>query len=454
MRLGVLVRCLLAAAALADPALARSDNPTGTLEFDAEKPNDHHDPTPDAAQKHESPRLRKQASSFSPNQGVKAGPAPDAWEYEKRYFLRLPAVEAAWHKTVKYTKFERGDDIVKSVDDVKRGHVPGLNGITFGEVFRVFEQGGCPIWLQGGVVRDILAGDRPKDVDVAPLCEMDQVRQIISRARWQSSLPEPESPSTHWEVGDKSDPRCLEGFSLEVYFTDISKADTSVSMLLWSVGQDRLIDPSGNGKDDAERKLLRPALPAGRGSWMDWYTGGNRRLLRYWRMRMRPHWWPFDECFRAFMLSRLLAQDLERSKTPELTHFVHESLAKHGEDKVAWVKKLRRSLTVEATRVAKAKEICPWQPGRQAALDVDQVVRSVFSVLVDTCSLSGIQDVLLRDVFHDEKEVPRGGPVLMWLHMFGPEWQGPRAGKTPPEALRLFMVGDNCRAISEALSTG
>jgi len=82
------------------------------------------------------------------------------------YFMKQPAVQQVWRHMVKVYN-TKGTDLVDKVDTIKDGLVPGLNGVSFGTVFAALQKGGCPMWMIGGTVRDLLSGRTPNDVDCA-----------------------------------------------------------------------------------------------------------------------------------------------------------------------------------------------------------------------------------------------------------------------------------------------
>merc|ERR1719473_2493092 len=139
--------------------------------------------------------------------------------------------------------------------------VPGLS-VSFGTVFEKFAAGGCPVWLVGGTVRDLLAGQKPNDVDTAILCDTRVVKRICTEQGWQHSPPDHVSDA-YFSVGiaHGDNEEYLEGFSIDLIMKDPFTPETSANMLFWSVKHNFVVDPSGLGVYDAMTLTLRPAAP-------------------------------------------------------------------------------------------------------------------------------------------------------------------------------------------------
>lgn len=63
------------------------------------------------------------------------------------------------------TKVYSSADVTAVVNTLKAEKVPGLPA-TFEQVFSVFQNAGCLLYIHGGCVRDFLIGLSPKDIDI------------------------------------------------------------------------------------------------------------------------------------------------------------------------------------------------------------------------------------------------------------------------------------------------
>jgi len=165
-------------------------------------------------------------------------------------------------------------------------------------------------------VRDLLSDRQPNDVDCAALCDSNLLRSIANQNGWKNDG----GSAQYFSIGEAhgENEEYLEGFSLDLVFTDPFTPEWSVNMLLWSLTYDYVIDPSGYGVNDAEDQVLRPGAPekdfvmenSQWGVWRQWVlksfsTPSMQRHVRYIKMRARG-WQPASECVRHFMANQLV----------------------------------------------------------------------------------------------------------------------------------------------------
>lgn len=194
--------------------------------------------------------------------------------------------------------------------------------VTYGMMFSRFSNK-CPLWIVGGTVRDLLAGQEPNDVDVVALCTAKILCDELKLEPFQPSYCNEKGKWFNMGHMDKVEPgKFFEGMTLGLLFDDPFTAEYSASSLMWSVSHSILIDPTHNGVNDARNKMLRPASPSKMPNshtvshqwtlWTAWIKGDLKaesfdRLCRYLKMLVRG-WKPFDDNFGAFMVVQIVIQ--------------------------------------------------------------------------------------------------------------------------------------------------
>jgi len=161
---------------------------------------------------------------------------------------------------------------------------------------------------------------------IAPLCDSNLIRQIANANGWKNDG----GNAQYFAIGDAhgDDPNYLEGFSIDLVFSDPFTPEWSVNMLMWSLTYNYVIDPSGHGAEDAQNQLLRPGAPPDQyvtentqwGAWRQWILKSfasptMQRHVRYVKMRARG-WQPANECVRFFMANQLLVAAHTENSVP------------------------------------------------------------------------------------------------------------------------------------------
>jgi len=125
------------------------------------------------------------------------------WQKEIGFFLSQKAVQEVWQFFYKVFDFSDLPEAGKITELLKRS-VPGLESRwTFGHVFNELQKAGCPIWLVGGTVRDIIGGSSPNDVDCAALCDTSRIAQVARRWSWKHEAPK---PGQYFSIGNAHGP--------------------------------------------------------------------------------------------------------------------------------------------------------------------------------------------------------------------------------------------------------
>lgn len=252
-------------------------------------------------------------------QELKAYPSANS-KLELAKWQQQAAVKQVWQKTAHVYDYSPSEQF-GAVQEMLGKIVPGLT-VSFKEIFDAFGAAGCPVWLIGGTVRDLLAKSKPNDVDTAILCDSRVVKRVCTQKGWMHS-PEDHVTDPYFSVGiaHGENEEYLEGFAIDLVMKDPFTPETTVNMLFWSVKESFVLDPSNFGVSDAANKVLRPAAPPKElvahgttwSTWRQWILGSfsgpqHMRHNRYLKMRMRG-WTPVrdtltqpaESCFQFFM---------------------------------------------------------------------------------------------------------------------------------------------------------
>lgn len=114
---------------------------------------------------------------------------------------------------------------------------------------------GIPVWLVGGAVRDMVAGEAPRDFDFFAEAEGETLRRLLPRGasvggRVPTLVLPREKGKAPLQISDGSGG----------LHADLSRRDFSVNAMAWRVGPDGLkgeiVDPF-HGREDLRNRLLR-----------------------------------------------------------------------------------------------------------------------------------------------------------------------------------------------------
>merc|ERR1719277_2638207 len=100
--------------------------------------------------------------------------------------------------------------------------VPGLGGVTFKKVFDTLHDEGCPVWILGGSIRDLISGKSPKDIDTSALCEVTKIKEVLQEKGWQVYINE---KYKYYEIGTRHAPDGMEGKNIGGLYEHTSSVD-------------------------------------------------------------------------------------------------------------------------------------------------------------------------------------------------------------------------------------
>ena len=178
---------------------------------------------------------------------------------------------------------------------VLKQQVKGLS-VTFEHVFKTLFDQGIPVYVIGGTVRDVLLGvpvNKIKDVDMAFGTSSAEMIQIANKEGWKVPF---HSMNGLVQLGDQMADLHLEGKSINALNNDMETLancpksigndlhvealyrDFTCNSLCYDPINEVIIDPTGNGVEDAINKVLR--IPARLGTdqktyfkWDQWLNG-------------------------------------------------------------------------------------------------------------------------------------------------------------------------------------
>eukprot|EP00928_Gymnodinium_smaydae_P030760 TRINITY_DN22781_c0_g1_i1.p1 TRINITY_DN22781_c0_g1~~TRINITY_DN22781_c0_g1_i1.p1 ORF type:complete len:514 (-),score=54.46 TRINITY_DN22781_c0_g1_i1:8-1549(-) len=289
---------------------------------------------PEAWNQSEPSALLEVNESVENSSAVTAEQRAQNWDAEAQYFLSQTAVRQVWsHSVVVYPTSGKP---LSQVNTIRNMLIPGLQRVRFRDVFGFLAMRGCPLWIIGGSVRDVLADKQPNDVDLAALCDVQRLSAILQGSPYDKKTV---SQQGYFSVGEAhgANPNYLEGFTMNFVFEKAFVPESSVNMLLWSLTYDYVIDASGHGVEDAMRKLYRPGSPDVQSivessqwaSWREWIwfsfaSPQFQRHVRYLKMRSRG-WQAANPCVRLFMADLIAAMAHVENMdvaSPEIARFL------------------------------------------------------------------------------------------------------------------------------------
>jgi len=164
--------------------------------------------------------------------------------------------------------------------------------VSYGMIMNAMAENNCSFYLHGGVVRDLLQGVDPHDVDGEYPCESEKLQELLLKLVSYSSLSF-NVTNNYFYVGNRTLDVGVEGFNWNIAFFDLEKQEYTPNSLYFDTSNFFLIDLSGNGVEDAMKKQIR--IPVERDDWDLWLfktTDGEyimkkflRKIPRFWKLR-------------------------------------------------------------------------------------------------------------------------------------------------------------------------
>ena len=96
-----------------------------------------------------------------------------------RETLTLPGMLNGLNQRVQFYRSQYATNSLTSF--INSAMVPGIDSSTVASVLQILREGGCPVFIYGGVVRDQFLGRAPNDVDVEVDCTIPTVVGICKQ---------------------------------------------------------------------------------------------------------------------------------------------------------------------------------------------------------------------------------------------------------------------------------
>lgn len=132
--------------------------------------------------------------------------------------------------------------------------VPGLT-ISYNDVFEIFSNNGIDVYINGGVIRDILCMkfEKVMDVDFSFTGTIENLVEIARNNFWQYSK-RPDFPVI--QIGDRKG-CCLQGISTEyTIHAPIESIDFCINHIIYHFNTKKIIDRTGKGFNAVLNKRL------------------------------------------------------------------------------------------------------------------------------------------------------------------------------------------------------
>ena len=170
------------------------------------------------------------------------------------------------------------------------------------ELLQKLHDGGVPAYVMGGLVRDAIRGEQSKDVDTCFAGDTGEAVKALEKA----GVHVPYQGGTGLlKVGDADKDDVFEGkpiFGEGLKREDPPQAKKSIgaslarerdyrdftcNSLSYDPVNGTIIDPTGQGVQDAKDGLLRPPVPES--GWSKWISENPTQITRYWKMRAKGY---------------------------------------------------------------------------------------------------------------------------------------------------------------------
>lgn len=243
------------------------------------------------------------------------------------------AKEIVIGKNIPYIIWE-STNVNKNYERIAAATIPGVTPkATFGEVFSVLESNGCKIWLWGGSVRDFLLGKPVFDIDVNFDCPTDTFASIINKAGWQPF----EQKGVYFKLGENdknAQYEHLEGkHFLESVAASLSDLEYTADSLAYDINSKTILDKSGEGVNDACRKIVRIPTAFGienENTFKAWNIGDQQSInnmvkkLRGWKLKSIENFKWAPQKNNVSVETYLIKETLPKNRFP--THLFIEEL--------------------------------------------------------------------------------------------------------------------------------
>ena len=167
--------------------------------------------------------------------------------------------------------------------------VPGIESSNaVADVLQVLRDGGCPVFIYGGVVRDQFLGEEPNDVDAEVDCTISMVVTICKQNWGDDNCGKETDIITH--IGTPRHPKSVDlAPTTSTFYASLSQLEYTANSLAYDTnGLNVIIDLSGNGVTDVCARMIRiPSDDNSEASWDSWKAASPKKLYRFWKLRSK-----------------------------------------------------------------------------------------------------------------------------------------------------------------------
>lgn len=203
-----------------------------------------------------------------------------------RESLMLPGMLNELNQRVRFFRSQYATSSLTTF--INSATVPGIESSTVADILEVLRDGGCPVFIYGGVVRDQFLGKTPNDVDVEVDCTISTVVTICKQNWGNGNCGKETDTITH--IGTPFDPKSVDlAPTTSTFYASLSQLEYTVNSLAYDTnGLNVIIDLSGNGVDDVCTKTIRiPSDDNSEDSWNLWKAASPYKLYRFWKLRSK-----------------------------------------------------------------------------------------------------------------------------------------------------------------------
>lgn len=162
--------------------------------------------------------------------------------------------------------------------------------VSYGMIINAMNDRNCSIYLHGGVVRDLLEGVEPNDVDCEYPCESETFYEIIG------SLLSPDSfygnlSTEYFHIGNRAVDieMGIDAFNWNLAFFNLEEQEYTLNSLYFDTQNLVIIDLSGKGLEDVLKKQIR--IPVEKDDWDLWIFKARGEYLIKRSLRKIPRFW-------------------------------------------------------------------------------------------------------------------------------------------------------------------
>ena len=220
-------------------------------------------------------------------------PCNDMLEFNQSY-AKWPSLTASppWEK-YHNSHLYQSSCFIRRLSALFERNLESIHNVTYGMIVSVMIENNCSVYLHGGVVRDILQGVDPHDIDGEYPCDGKKLDQIINNLLGGHQMFYSNITTEYFYIGNKTTDVGFEVFNWKSAFFDLEEQEYTPNSLYFDTLNNLIIDLSGMGVEDAIKKQLR--IPVQKDDFDLWLFKNPkneyilkknlRKIPRFWKLR-------------------------------------------------------------------------------------------------------------------------------------------------------------------------